>query len=155
MKIGEVARRVGVSVSTLRLYEQKGLIEAGRSDGGTRHYGEEDVARFCAIVGMTRAEVSIDALAQLARIRAASASGNVASRRVEASLAEIEAAIEDRIQTLQSARSDIRRAVQRLAGCHDCSKRPTRRNCDGCPVADKLLACKVMRIVWDQGHGGG
>ncbi|MBI1283311.1 MAG: MerR family transcriptional regulator [Thiobacillus sp.] len=151
MKIGEVARRVGVSISALRLYEQRGLIKAGRSEGGTRHYGEEDMERFRAIVSLTRVGVSIDPLARLARIRVESASGDVASQRVEAVLAEVEADIEVRLKLLQSARTDIRRAKQQLTGCHGCPKRPTRRNCTGCPVAAKLLACQVMRIVWDQG----
>lgn len=151
MKIGELARRVGVSISALRLYEQRGLIEAGRSEGGTRHYGEEDIARFQAIVSLTRAEVPIDPLTRLARIRSESSSGAVASRRVEAILAEVEAEIEVRLKLLQSARADIRRARQHLTGCHGCRQRPTRQNCTGCPVADALLECQVMRIVWDQG----
>ena len=150
MKIGEIARRVGVSVSALRLYEQRGLIKAGRSEGGTRHYGEEDMKRFRAIVSLTRAEVPIDSLARLARIRVESSSGAVASRRVEAVLAEVEAEIEVRLKLLRSARADICRAKQHLTGCHGCPKRPTRRNCSGCPVADELLECQVMRIVWDQ-----
>lgn len=150
MKIGELARRVGVSISALRLYEQKGLIEAGRSEGGTRHYGQEDMARFKAIVSLTRAAVPIDSLTRIARIRPESASGAVAGRRVEAILADVEAEIEARLKLLQSARTDIRRAKQRLAGCRGCPKRPTRRNCTGCPVADELLECRVMRIVWDQ-----
>lgn len=151
MKIGEVAHRVGVSVSALRMYEQRGLIKAGRSEGGTRHYDEGDVKRFNAIVGLTHAEVSIDNLARLARIRVESASGDAASRRVEATLAEMEAEIEVHLKLLQSARADIRRAKQRLAGCHGCRKQPTRHNCTGCPVADKLLQCHVTHIVWDQG----
>ncbi|MDP2795258.1 MAG: MerR family transcriptional regulator, partial [Sulfurisoma sp.] len=147
---GEVAQRVGVSVSALRLYEQRGLIEAGRSEGGTRHFSEEDVERFRAIVGLTRAEVSIDALARLARIRSENRSGDAASRRVEEVLTEVEADLAARLKRLQSARTDLRRAKQRLVGCHDCPKRPTRSNCAGCPVADKLLECQVMRIVWDR-----
>ncbi|MHB1676244.1 MAG: MerR family transcriptional regulator [Sulfuriferula sp.] len=152
MKIGEVARRVGVSVSALRLYEQRGLIEAGRSTGGTRHYNEEDVARFHAIVSLTRAEVPIDLLARLARIRSESPSGAVASRQVEAVLAEVEAEIAVRLKLLQSAHADIRRAKQQLAGCHGCPQQPTREKCTGCAVAEELLACQVMRIAWDQGY---
>jgi len=152
MKIGELARRVGVSISALRLYEHRGLIEAGRSEGGTRHYSQEDMARFQAIVSLTRAEVPIDSLTRLARVRSESSSGAVASQRVEAILAEVEAEIEVRLKLLQSVRADIRHAKQRLAGCHGCPKRPTRRNCTGCPVADELLECQVMRIVWDQGR---
>ncbi|WP_051792028.1 MerR family transcriptional regulator [Amycolatopsis jejuensis] len=38
MRIGEVAERAGVSVRSLRYYEQQGLIEATRTSGGQRRY---------------------------------------------------------------------------------------------------------------------
>lgn len=150
MKIGEVAQRVGVSVSTLRLYEQRGLIEASRSEGGTRHYNEEDAERFGAITFLTRSAVSIDALARLAEIRTSNASGDAASRQVGTLLADIDAELQARIEQLQAARSDLQRAQERLVGCHDCRKKPDRQNCTGCPVAGELLECQVMRLVWDQ-----
>lgn len=150
MKIGEVSQQVGVSISALRLYEQRGLIEAGRSCGGTRHYSEADVERFRAIVGLTRAEVSIDTLALLASIRAESPTGATASRMVEKNLSAIEAELMARIEQLLRACSDLQQAKTKLVGCHDCRKRPTSQNCTGCKVADDLLTCSVMHVVWDQ-----
>lgn len=150
MKIGEVAKRIGVSVSTLRMYEQRGLIEAGRSEGGTRHYAEEDVARFGAVVALTRADVSIDSIVELALVRPSHTSGDSASRKVGALLSALEAEMEDRLKRLRAVRSDLHKAQQKLAGCHGCHKRPTRKSCDGCSVAEDLLECSVMSIVWDQ-----
>ena len=150
MKIGEVAQQVGVSISALRMYEQRGLIVAGRSPRGTRHYGEEELARFQAIVGLTHVEVPIETLAQLASIRLDNPTGDSASRQVEAVLNEVETELTTRVETLQTALADLRRAQDRLAGCHGCPSQPTRKNCSGCSVADELLACPVMRVVWDQ-----
>lgn len=150
MKIGEVAQRVGVSVSTLRLYERRGLIRPGRSESGTRHYDEEDVARFFAIAGMVRAEISIAALAQLAGIRTACDSGDDAAHRVEDVLAILEAEIDARKQWLESVQEDIQSARQRLTECHNCEMPPIRQVCDSCPVSANLMRCKVMHIVWDQ-----
>lgn len=42
-KIGDVARRLGTSVQTIRLYEAEGLLISFKSSGGTRWYSEEDV----------------------------------------------------------------------------------------------------------------
>lgn len=153
MKIGEVAERIGVSVSALRMYEQRGLIEAGRSEGGTRHYDDEDLARFEAIVALTRAEVPIATLARLAGVRRASSSGAGASRRVAELLADAESELSDRIGRLTAARADLRRAQTRLEGCRQCQKKPARRNCATCPTAAELLECGVMHIVWDRGAG--
>ena len=43
MTIGEMARRTGLTESTLRYYEKKGLIRVARDGGGRRAYDERDV----------------------------------------------------------------------------------------------------------------
>lgn len=46
LRIGEAARRVGVSASALRLWERQGLIRPSRSPGRYRWYSDADVARL-------------------------------------------------------------------------------------------------------------
>jgi DNA-binding transcriptional MerR regulator len=47
MKIGELARRSGLPVKTLRYYEDLGLLPAvGRSPGGYRLFAEESLRRL-------------------------------------------------------------------------------------------------------------
>ncbi|ATE58737.1 MerR family transcriptional regulator [Thauera sinica] len=43
MRIGELARRTGVSERMLRYYEQEGLLQPARTDSGYRDYGEAEV----------------------------------------------------------------------------------------------------------------
>lgn len=46
MKIGELSRRTGVSVSAIRFYEREGLLtEPERRESGYREYAEADVQR--------------------------------------------------------------------------------------------------------------
>lgn len=45
MRIGELAQRGGVSVRSLRYYEEQGLLVSERSARGQRHYGEQAVER--------------------------------------------------------------------------------------------------------------
>lgn len=45
MRIGELAARTGVSVRSLRYYEEQGLLTSVRSPSGQRHYSEDAVGR--------------------------------------------------------------------------------------------------------------
>ena len=45
MRIGDLARRTGTSVRSLRYYEEQGLLTSGRTGTGQRTYGEDAVAR--------------------------------------------------------------------------------------------------------------
>ncbi|WP_405658660.1 MerR family transcriptional regulator [Streptomyces sp. NBC_01166] len=45
MRIGEVARKAGVSVRALRYYEEQDLLQADRSSGGQRQYPDSAVDR--------------------------------------------------------------------------------------------------------------
>ncbi len=45
MRIGELAAQAGVSVRSLRYYEEQGLLTSVRSDSGQRHYVDPDVER--------------------------------------------------------------------------------------------------------------
>ena len=45
LKVGELARKTGKTVRALRLYEELGLLQPMRSDGGFRLYGPDQVAR--------------------------------------------------------------------------------------------------------------
>ncbi len=53
LHIGEVAERVGLSLRTVRYYEEQGLFApAGRTDGGFRLYTEAEVDRLLLIKQM-------------------------------------------------------------------------------------------------------
>ena len=54
MSIGEVARRTGVTVPTLRAWERRyGVLVPVRTAGGHRRYREEDMRRVLAVLELT------------------------------------------------------------------------------------------------------
>ncbi|HRD12679.1 MAG TPA: MerR family transcriptional regulator [Mycobacterium sp.] len=64
MTIGEVARRAGVAPTTLRYYEQIGLLTATQRVGGQRRYDESalsrlEVIRMCKIAGFSLEEIAV------------------------------------------------------------------------------------------------
>lgn len=61
MQIGEVADQTGLSLRTIRYYEEMGLVvPSARSTGGFRLYTEENVARLQLIKRMKPLEFSLE-----------------------------------------------------------------------------------------------
>jgi len=65
MRIGELARRTGVSERSLRYYEQQGLLAADRTDGGHRDYPDQAVDRVIRIQELFAAGLHSKKIAQL------------------------------------------------------------------------------------------
>jgi DNA-binding transcriptional MerR regulator len=65
MRIGELARRTGVSERSLRYYETKGLLKAERTPGGHRDYPEAAVDRVIRIQELYAAGLHSSRIAQL------------------------------------------------------------------------------------------
>ncbi len=61
----EAARRLGVSVKALRLYEERGLITPIRTEAGWRTYSREDMARAGVIVALRELGLSLGEVAQV------------------------------------------------------------------------------------------
>lgn len=65
MRIGEVAERAGVSVRSLRYYEEQGLLTSTRSPSGQRHYAEDAVERVRFLQALYAAGLSSRTIAEL------------------------------------------------------------------------------------------
>ncbi|WP_320781674.1 MerR family transcriptional regulator [Streptomyces sp. CRN 30] len=65
MRIGELARRTGVSERSLRYYEKQGMLAAERTPGGHREYPEAAVDRVVRIQELFAAGLCSDKIRQL------------------------------------------------------------------------------------------
>ncbi len=96
LTIGEVARQAGVAATTLRYYEQIGLVPPPGRLGGQRRYDDSvlarlEVIRLCKSAGFALEEIQL--------LFADEAPGRPASRALaEAKLAEIDAQMESLAQ---------------------------------------------------------
>lgn len=71
LPIGELARRTGLSVSAIRFYEEKGLLQSLRSSGNQRRFLRGDIRRLSFILiaqklglGLTEIEQELSRLPQ-------------------------------------------------------------------------------------------
>lgn len=66
LKVGELARRAGVTVRALHHYDSIGLLRpSGRSEAGYRLYSREDVARLHGIQSLRQLDVPLAEVARL------------------------------------------------------------------------------------------
>lgn len=92
LTIGEVARRSGVAATTLRYYEQIGLLPAPTRLGGQRRYDEAVLSRLEVIALCKTAGFALD---EIQRLFADDAPGRPASRALaRAKLAQIDAQLD-------------------------------------------------------------
>ena len=57
--ISVAAELVGMGVQNLRAYEARGLVEPGRTDGGTRRYSADDLDRLRRIGNLLDAGLNL------------------------------------------------------------------------------------------------
>ncbi|PRY14699.1 MerR family transcriptional regulator [Kineococcus rhizosphaerae] len=116
MRIGELARRAGVSVRSLRYYEQQGLVPADRTSGGHREYAESDVPRVRFVQLLFSAGLPSRTVVQILPFL----DTGVATPRMRGHLDDEHARLQARIDELTAARdrlADLREiAAQAAAG---------------------------------------
>ena len=123
--IGQLAKRAGVAVDTVRYYERNAMITpAGRLESGYRRYGETELKRLRFI---RRAKVLGFTLADIRELLSLSDERNVAKvkRAAEAKLADIE----QRLAELERIRNGLRSLV---AAC------PGHGRAEACPILNAL-----------------
>jgi DNA-binding transcriptional MerR regulator len=105
MQIGEAAERVGLSIRTIRHYEDAGLvIPSARSDGGFRLYTEPDLDRLRVVKRMKPLSFTLDDMRGLLHVLDELATGAAQGEHLAAlrdRLAMFHQAAEERVQALR------------------------------------------------------
>lgn len=65
VKIGEVAKQLGISIRTIHMYEREGLLIAFKNLAGTRYFSERDVEWLVEIRKMIKSGISIAGIRRL------------------------------------------------------------------------------------------
>jgi MerR family transcriptional regulator/heat shock protein HspR len=68
--ISVAAELAGVHPQTLRIYERKGLVEPGRTQGGSRRYSEADIALLRRIQELTNEGLNLAGLKRVLELEA-------------------------------------------------------------------------------------
>lgn len=127
LRIGEVAKRAGVTVPTLRYYERRGLIAAeARSSGNYRQFGDDVITRVMFIKRAQSLGFDLEEVRVLLDLRDTVPPSHADVRSVtERKLGKIE----EELARLTSVR-DVLRGL--LTVCRDAESTAT------CPILDAL-----------------
>ena len=103
LQIGQVAERTGLSLRTIRWYEEEGLVvPTARTDGGFRLYGDDDVARLEVIKRMKPLGFALEEMRELLTL-----------------LAELDAGTGDRARLLDRLRMFHEAATARVSALRE------------------------------------
>ena len=132
--IGEISRRTGVKVPTIRYYEEIGLLPAPpRSDGNRRLYGADDLHRLAFIRHARELGFDVEAIRTLLALQDDPNQSCAAANAIaKARLAEVDR----RIVGLKALRTELRRMIAECA----CGR-----------IAD----CRVIETLADETHRHG
>jgi MerR family transcriptional regulator, copper efflux regulator len=115
MRIGELARRAGVTTRTVRYYEGLGLLAPARREaGGHRQYDEDALARLSKIDFMKRMGLTLEEIAELIPLYFGEATATKGRRKLLAILERRLAETEQRVDALVDFRDELRGAVERI-----------------------------------------
>lgn len=128
MKIGEVARRVGIPIDTVRHYERNGLLlPPARRASGYRDYRDCDIARLNFVLRAKALGFTLVEIGELLQLSDAAEGDMVDIKSLAASkLADIE----QRIEHLGRIRDALRGLVEACPG---------QGHVSGCPIRSALL----------------
>lgn len=106
LNASEAARRLGVSVKALRIYEQRGLLTPPRSAAGYRVYGPDEMCRAQQIVSLRALGLGLE---QVARVLEGE------PRSLERALANHEATLDSELRRLVNTIAKVRSLRDQLA----------------------------------------
>ncbi len=127
LTVGQLAKRTGVNIETIRYYERKGLIPAPpRTESGHRRFPDESVARIYFIKQTQGLGFSLKEISELLLLRT----------KMDASCIDVKARIENKITDVENRIAsllEIKEALRKLA-----SSCPGLGPLDGCPILAAL-----------------
>ena len=132
MKIGELARKAGIAIDTVRYYERQGLLPPPlRAASGYRQYRHEDVARLRFV---RRAKALGFTLEEIRELLGLSARRESDMAGMKAAAMQKLADIDDKLAELQRMRAGLERLVV------------------SCPGHGALEHCPILDALADERH---
>jgi DNA-binding transcriptional MerR regulator len=124
MQIGEVAEQTGLSLRTIRYYEEVGLVApSARTTGGFRLYSETDLARLRLVRRMKPLDFSLEEMKDVLSVLDGLEAGDPLSAEHHQLIGRLEmyreittarvTALKEQLEVAEGFASDLRREINR------------------------------------------
>jgi len=149
LKIGEVAELLKITVRTIRYYEEEKLMEPHRTNGGTRLYTEQHLARLKAILHLTENGFPLEVIRLIGNTRETCSTGNEGSEKLSEIIDNSIKDIGEKIHNLKSLQSELSAAKKQIKKCNGCKNKPSSKGCPSCPVNKYLSKIELLNLIWE------
>ena len=146
---GDLARRTGTTLRTVRFYEEAGLLRPTvREEGGRRRYLEDDVARLEFISDLRELGLSLDDIRRMLDIKKNSKTPRELAAKLSAALEDQLERATKRISALRKLKEELTDSLSRVeSSCgNGCTRELAHDACSTCHVAHDE-APRLLQVV--------
>lgn len=138
LKIGDVARRTGMSLRTIRYYESLRLVQPeARTAGGQRLYSERQCQRLAMIRDLRTLSVPLREIRALLQRRRNAKTGSEAVRGIARAFGRGFVEASRRTSTYARIKTGLSQTLKMMQTCARCPLSPVREICLRCPLVTK------------------
>jgi len=139
LRIGELAKRTGTTLRTIRYYEQLGLINHfARTRGGFHLYYPDDCQKIQFIRSLQLLGTPLAQISRLLERRRRAESGAEGAPEIIEILGRQLAEIETRVAIYRQMRDSIRQTLEILQVCKECPLKPSKEVCCRCDAVTSM-----------------
>lgn len=141
MKIGELAKKAGCQVETVRYYEREGLLPApARSEGNYRLYGAQHLERLVFIRNCRTLDMTLEEIQRLLALR----------DLPQESCAGINSLVDEHIEHVQARIDSLQALRDQLTELRDRCNGP--KEAEDCGILRQLNVSGGVQLLPDDGH---
>ncbi len=147
-KIGELANLSGLSVRTIRGYEEMGIISSIRSDGGTRYYSNTGLTIAKLAHRMRNLNIPVTTIQEIATRRRDFDTGDLSSAAMTEILERLSDELRGQAAQMLELEDEVMRTLRLIRGCHGCRNLPSAKTCPDCPMETSENKTDLSQMIW-------
>lgn len=147
-KIGELAKLSGLSVRTIRGYEEMGIISSIRSEGGTRYYSEAGLTIARLAHRMRVLNVPVTTIQDIATRRRDFDTGDMSSAAMTEILESLSDELRGQAAKMLELEDEVMRTLRLIRGCRGCRNLPSAKTCPDCPMETSDKKTDLSQMIW-------